>query len=97
MDLSFKNKLIDKYIKIVSNQGRIIIGKCQCIDNSGTIYLLDTVEVFDNNSEYKSLFTLFENTDQYQLYFNTDKYTYQIYGDCIIPFNEIDDILVLKD
>lgn len=92
----FKQKVLDKYMKIVTNEGRIIIGKSQCIDNSGTIYLVDVVEVFDNNCDFKALLNLFENQEGHNLYFSTDKFNYQIYSNTIVPLKEVKHISILK-
>lgn len=94
---TLKNKVIDKYMKIVTKGGRILIGRCKSIDYSGFIYLTDAVEAFDNNSEFKKLIYLFDNQDEHCLYFNTEKYNYQICSNCVVYFNDISKINILKE
>ena len=92
----FKEKYIDKIIRVETNEGRIIIGKVKCIDCYGNLYLIETVEVFDRKSDRFFFFKLYENHPEHSFYFDSEQYNYQLYSNCIIPMKEIAKISMLK-
>lgn len=38
-----RTKYLNKLIKIVSKEGRILIGKLKCIDKQGNLYFIDCI------------------------------------------------------
>ena len=68
-----RTKYLDKLIKIVSNEGRVLIGKLKCIDKQGNLYFVDCVEVFPLDSPQYCFFNLYENHPEHTFYFKTEK------------------------
>ena len=92
-----ENKYLNKIIKVVSNEGRIIIGKLECFDNRGNLYLIQTVEVFDKSSDKYINFKLYENHSDHSFYFDSEKNNYQLYSNVIIPLKEISELKMYKE
>ena len=100
MTQSFENEFIDKYLKVISNDDRVFIGKLKCIDNYSNLFLSDSVELFNKNSDFYYDLDIFHPSDiekdENIFYFETDKYQYQMYGPLIVPGDKIKTIVQLK-
>jgi small nuclear ribonucleoprotein (snRNP)-like protein len=94
---SIEQKYLNQIIKIVSNNDRIILGKLQCIDNLGNLYLIETVEVFDKNSDNYVSFDLYKNNKDHVFQFESAKNQYQLYNPCIVPLTEVKNVFILKN
>ena len=97
MSTDFKDKVIDKLVKVVSNEGRVLIGKLKCIDNGCTLFLTDVVEVFDKEGDHYVDSELFKNNGENYFGFDSEKNYYQIYSPAIIPRSEIKQIIMLNN
>lgn len=91
---------IDKLIKVISDDDRIFIGKLKCIDNYCNLFISESVELFDKNSDLHYDLPIFHpvdlEKDEHLFYFETEKYQYQMYGPLIIPGNKIKKVIELK-
>ncbi len=97
MSTDFKDKIINKIIKVVSNEGRVLIGKLKCIDNGCTLFLTDVVEVFDKAGDHYVDYDLHKNNGENYFSYDTQKNHYQIYSPAIIPRSEIKQIIMLNN
>jgi small nuclear ribonucleoprotein (snRNP)-like protein len=88
-------EFLNKYIKVISQDDRIIIGKLKCIDNNCTLYLTEVVEVFDKNGDYYNEMGLFKNNDETIFAFESEKNSYQIYSPTIVPKEHIKSLIML--
>jgi small nuclear ribonucleoprotein (snRNP)-like protein len=95
MSTEFKN--INKLVKIVSKEGRVLIGQLKCIDNGCTLFLTDVVEVFDKEGDHSVESELHKNNGENYFGFDTEKNYYQIYSPAIIPKSEIKQIIMLNN
>ena len=99
-NIDSSNELIDKYLKVISNDDRIFIGKLKCIDNYSNLFLSDSVELFDKSSDLYYDLEIFHpidiEKDENIFYFETDKYQYQMYGPVIIPGEKVKKVIKLK-
>jgi small nuclear ribonucleoprotein (snRNP)-like protein len=93
----FKEKILDKLIKVETNEGRIVLGKMKCIDSKGNLFITQTVEVFNKGSDLYCPSKLYENNNEYSFYFDTKDNYYQLYSNCIVPLKEIKTLNILKD
>ena len=92
-----KTKYLNKLLKIVSKEGRVLIGKLKCIDKQGNLYFIDCVEVFALDSPQYCFFNLYENHPEHTFYFKTEKNNYQIYTNMVAPMKEIKQLIMLKE
>lgn len=92
-----ENKFFNKLIKVQSIDGRTVIGRLKCIDNLGSIYLAETVEVFDKNGDYYTNFGLYNNCPDHLFNFESDKFQYQIYSPVIVPKDQVKKLSILKE
>lgn len=85
----FKQKFINKLLKIVTVDNRILIGKLESVDKPLNFYFTDVVEVFDKQSDLYFNWKLFSNSSDTVFDFQTNGYSYQIYAPIIIAKNQI--------
>ena len=90
-----KDEIINKLVKIVSDDDRVLIGKLKCIDNTCTLFLTDVVEVFDKEGDFYVPNELYKNNNENIFGFESDKNYYQIYSPSIIPKDKIKKIYML--
>ena len=90
-----KEEIINKLVKIVSNDDRVLIGNLKCIDDSCTLFLTDVVEVFDKEGDFYVPNVLYKNNNDNIFGFESEKNYYQIYSPSIIPKNQIKKIYML--
>jgi small nuclear ribonucleoprotein (snRNP)-like protein len=95
--MSSKDKIINKLVKIVSNEGRVLIGRLKCIDNGCTLYLSDVVEVFSKEGDHYVESELYKNNGENYFGFYTEKNYYQIYSPAIIPKSQVKQIIMLNN
>ena len=67
------------------------------MDNLGTLFLSDTVEVFDKNGDFYYNFDLYKNNNDHLFSFESEKNLYQVYSPTIVPKNQIKKILIMKE
>jgi len=89
-------KYLNSLLKIISINGRVIIGRLKCIDNLGNLFITETVEVFDKSGDYYSNFNLYNNGGDHLFSFETNDNQYQIYSPCIVPKEQIKNIIIIK-
>ena len=87
-------KYLNRLLKIKTKDERNLIGKLKCIDNLGNLYITETCEVFDKNDDFCLNFNIFKNNDENYFSFESEKNYYQIYSSCIVPKNEIKNIMI---
>jgi small nuclear ribonucleoprotein (snRNP)-like protein len=92
-----KSHFLNRLIKVVSKDDRIIIGRLKCIDNNCTLYLTEVVEVFDKQGDHYVNSDLFKNNEDCFFNFDSEKNFYQVYSPCIVPKTEIKNIIMLKE
>jgi small nuclear ribonucleoprotein (snRNP)-like protein len=87
---------LNKLLKIITYDGRNVIGRLKCVDNLGNLYINETCEVFDKNEDFCLNFDIFKNNYENYFSFETEKNYYQIYSSCIVPKKEIKNIIISK-
>jgi len=87
---------LNKILKIITNDGRNVIGRLKCIDNLGNLYITETCEVFDKNEDYCLDFDVFKNNEENYFSFDSNKNYYQIYSSCIVPKKEVKKIIMAE-
>jgi small nuclear ribonucleoprotein (snRNP)-like protein len=92
-----KNNFLNKLVKIVSHDDRVIIGKLKCIDNNCTLYLTEVVEAFGKQSDHCVNIGLFKNNEENFFGFESQINYYQVYSPCIVPKEQIKNIIMLKE
>lgn len=93
----FKKRILDKVIKVETNEGRVVLGKMKCVDSEGNLYITQTVEVFRKESDLYCKSKLYENNKECSFYFDTPDNYYQLYSNCIVPLKEIKHLHILKE
>lgn len=89
-------KYLNLLLKIISVNDRVVIGRLKCIDNLGNLFLSETVEAFDKKGDYNVNFDLYKNGPEHLFSFESETNQYQIYSPCIVPKDQIKQILILK-
>lgn len=84
-------EFIEKLIKILTSDDRIIFGYVQSLDYLGNIYLEKAVEVFNKEEGYYSNFEIFKGE---ATYFETKNNQYQIMGDVCIKTSNIKSVFI---
>jgi small nuclear ribonucleoprotein (snRNP)-like protein len=92
-----ENKYLDKLLKVVSKDGRIVLGRLKCLDYLGNLYLNETVEVFNKESDHYFHWDLYKNTEENLFTFETEKNQYQTNSPCLVPWNQVEKIYIVDN
>jgi len=93
----FKSSYLDKLIKVILINDRVVMGFLTCIDNYCNLYISNSVELFSKSSDHYLNHDLFKSNIQSSdsfFSFESDKHQFQIFGPLIIPGKEIRSILI---
>jgi len=94
----FKKEYMDKLLKVVLINDRIVMGFLTCIDNYCNLYISHSVELFNKEGDHYLNHDLFkpvkDNNDSF-FSFESEKDQFQLFGPLIIPGKEIKSILMM--
>ena len=84
------DKAIGRVVRLHISDGRVYVGRFECVDKIGTVFLQDALEVLDRESEFFYVHHLYESLFK----ISEGRFVMKFVGSVIVPRKHVAKVLV---